>query len=59
VVQQEIHETLRIKATGINPESIVRQAIEAPFDDLLGLVDWSAVGCGLDPPGERRGLRVI
>jgi len=32
-VQQKIHHTLRIKATGINPEPNVRQAIEAPLDD--------------------------
>jgi hypothetical protein len=50
---------LRIKATGINPESNVRQAIEAPLDDALKLVDRPAAGRGLDTAGERGGLGVI
>ena len=54
-----IDHTLRIKATGIDPESNVGQAIEATLDDLLKLVDRPAVGCGLDPAGELRGLGVI
>ena len=58
-VKQKIHHTLRIEATGINPEPNVRQAIEAPLDDHLKLVDRPAVGCGLDSGGERRSLGVI
>jgi hypothetical protein len=50
---------VRIKATGVNPESDARQAIEAPLNDLLKLVDRSAVGGGLDPAGELRCLGVI
>jgi hypothetical protein len=65
-VQQKIHHTLRMKATGISPEPNARQAIEAPLDDLLELVDRSAVRGGLDPAcelvafevrGEREPLR--
>jgi hypothetical protein len=58
-VQQKIHHTLRIKATGINPEPNARQAIEAPLDDLLKLVDRPTVGGGLDPACELCGLGVI
>jgi len=58
-VQQMIDHTLRIEATGIDPESSVAQAIEATLDDLLKLVDRPAVGGGLDPAGELRGLGVI
>ncbi len=58
-VQQKVHDTFRIKATGINPESDVRQSVEASLDDLLKLVDRPAVGCGLDLGSERRGLGVI
>ena len=58
-VQQKIHHALRGEATGINPESNVRQAIEAPLDDGLKLVDRPAGGRGLDTGGERRGLGVI
>jgi hypothetical protein len=58
-VDQKIHHALRIHAAGIKPESNVRQAIEATFDDLRKLVDWPALGCGPDPAGERRGLGVI
>jgi hypothetical protein len=50
---------LRIKATGINPEPNARQAIEAPLDDLLKLVDRPTVGGCLDPAGELCGLGVI
>ena len=58
-VQQKIHHTLRIKATGINQEPNARQAIEAPLDDLLKLVDRPTVGGCLDPAGELCGLGVI
>ena len=58
-VQQKIDHTLRIEATGIDPQSNVGQAIEATLDDLLKLVDRPAVGCGLDRPRELRGLGVI
>jgi len=54
-----IHHTVRIQAARINPESNVRQAIEAPFDDLLKLVNRLAVGRGTESVGERRGLGVI
>jgi hypothetical protein len=57
--QQKIHHTLRVNPAGINPKSDVRRAIEAPFDDLLELVDRLAAGRGLDPAGESRGLGVI
>jgi hypothetical protein len=50
---------VRIEATGINPASNVQQAIEAPLDDALKLVDRPAVGRGLEAGGELRGLRVI
>ena len=58
-VQQKIDHTVRIKATGIDPESNVGQAIEATLDDLLKLVDRTVGGRGLDPAGEPRGLGVI
>ena len=58
-VKQKIHHTLRIEAAGINPESNVRQAIEASLDDRLKLVDRPAVGCSLNSGGELRGLGVI
>jgi hypothetical protein len=53
------HHTVRIQAAGINRESNARQAIEAPFDDLLKLVNRSVVGCGTESAGERSGLGVI
>ena len=55
-VQQKIHHALRVEAARINPESNVRQAIEAPLDDALELVDRSAVGCRLNTGGECRSL---
>lgn len=58
-VQQKIHHALRVEGTGINPESDVRQAIQAPFDDALKLVDGPAAGRGVDTGGECRGLGVV
>ncbi|MGB6453920.1 MAG: hypothetical protein WBH47_05440 [Streptosporangiaceae bacterium] len=50
---------MRIDASGIYPESDVRQVVKAPLDDLLTLVNRPAFGCGFDPAGERRRLGVI
>jgi len=50
---------LRIEASGIYPESDVRQAIQAPLDHPFELVNRLAICCCLDTGSELRGFWVI